>query len=65
MLTNIQECLLMFQQKIKITKTNIIRTKCISHTYYDHTFSLGLKQHIIALLLTGNNTLTSIKKLFN
>jgi len=45
------------QQKKKITKANIIRTKCISDTYYDHTQLLGLKQYIVSLLLTGNQTL--------
>ena len=54
MLTNIQECLLMFQQKMKITKSKCIRTKCILDTNYDHTYSLGLKPHIVSLLLTGN-----------
>ena len=42
------------------TEDNIIRTKCISDTYYDHTFSLGLKQHIVSLLLTGNQPHTLV-----
>ena len=50
----------MFQQKNKTTKSNIIRTKCISDTYYDHAYSLGLNQQIVSLLLTRNQTLTLV-----
>ena len=50
----------MFQQKMKITKSNIIWTKCISDTYCDHTYSLVLNQHTVSLLLTGHETLTLV-----